>query len=150
MPAWSANVGKRVTKSPKLLICDTGLVAYLLDLDLQRLQDDRARLGHLLENFMVMELIKQMGWAKTRIKPFHFRTESGQEVDLVLEDAGGRIVGIEVKATASLDAGDLRGLKALAELCGNRFVCGIVFYMGDAVVPFGKNLWAVPVAMAWK
>jgi predicted AAA+ superfamily ATPase len=149
LPAWSANIGKRLTKSPKLLISDTGLVAYLLDLNPQRLQDDRPRLGHLLENFVAMELIKQMGWAKTRVKPFHFRTESGQEVDLVLEDAGGRIVGIEVKATVSLDARDLRGLKALAELCHDQFICGIVFYLGDAVVPFGKNLWAVPVAMAW-
>ena len=65
------------------------MVAFLLDLNLQRLRDDRGRLGHLLENFVAMELIKQMGWAKTRVKPFHFRTESGQEVDLVLEDAGG-------------------------------------------------------------
>ena len=150
LPAWSANLGKRLTKSPKLLIADTGLVAYLLDLNLQRLQADRARLGHLLENFVAMELIKQMGWAKTRVKPYHFRTESGQEVDLILEDAAGRIVGIEVKATVSLDAGDLRGLKALAELCHDQFVCGIVFYLGDAVVPFGKNLWAVPVAAAWQ
>jgi predicted AAA+ superfamily ATPase len=150
LPAWSANIGKRLTKSPKLLISDTGLAAYLLDLNLQRLQDDRGRLGHLLENFVAMELIKQTGWAKTRVRPFHFRTESGQEVDLILEDAAGRIVGIEVKATVGLDAGDLRGLKALAEICPDRFVCGILFYLGDAVVPFGKNLWAVPVAMAWK
>ena len=149
LPAWSANVGKRLTKSPKLLISDTGLAAYLLDLNLQRLQNDRGLLGHLLENFVAMELIKQSGWATTRVKPFHFRTESGQEVDLVLEDAAGRIVGIEVKAAVSLDAHDLRGLKALAELGGHRFLRGIVFYLGDVVVPFGKNLWAVPVAMAW-
>ncbi len=90
-----------------------------------------------------------MGWAKTRVKPFHFRTESGQEVDLILEDAAGRIVGIEVKAAVSLDARDLRGLKALAALCEERFVRGIVFYLGDVVVPFGKDLWAVPVGMAW-
>ena len=131
------------------MIADTGLVVYLLDLNLHRLQADRGRLGHLLENFVAMELIKQRGWAKTRVKPFHFRTESGQEVDLVLEDAGGRIVGIEVKATISLDASDLRGLRILAELSGDQFVRGIVFYLGDVVVPFGKNLWAVPVSMAW-
>ena len=150
LPAWFANVGKRLTKAPKLLISDSGLVAYLLDLNLQRLQTDRGRLGHLLENFVAMELIKQMGWATTRVKPFHFRTESGQEVDLVLEDAAGRVVGIEVKAAVSHDARDLRGLKTLAELSGDRFLRGIVFYLGDTVVPFGKNLWAAPVGMAWR
>ena len=149
LPAWFANVGKRLTKAPKLLISDTGLVAYLLDLNLQRLQTDHGRLGHLLENFVAMELIKQMGWATTRVKPFHFRTESGQKVDLVLEDAAGRVVGIEVKAAVSLNARDLRGLKAFAELSGDRFLRGIVFYLGDVVLPLGKNLWAVPVPMVW-
>jgi predicted AAA+ superfamily ATPase len=72
-----------------------------------------------------------------------------QEVDLILEDAAGRIVGIEVKAAVSLDAHYLRGLKTLAELSGQRFLRGIVFYLGEAVVPFGKDLWAVPVSMAW-
>ena len=96
-----------------------------------------------------MAYFHELGWATTRAKPFHFRTESGQEVDLILEDAAGRVVGIEVKAAVSLDAHDLRGLKALAELSGNRFVRGIVFYLGDVVAPFGKNLWAVPVSMAW-
>ena len=150
LPAWFANIGKRLTKSPKLLISDTGLATYLLDLNLQRLQRDRGLLGHLLENFVAMELIKQTGWATTRVKPYHFRTESGQEVDLVLEDAAGRIAGIEIKAAVSLDAHDLRGLKTLAELSGKRFLRGIVFYLGEAVVPLGKDLWAVPVSMAWK
>jgi predicted AAA+ superfamily ATPase len=150
LPAWFANIGKRLTKSPKLLISDTGLVAYLLGLNLQGLQNNRERLGHLLENFVAMELIKQMGWATTRVRAYHFRTESGQEVDLILEDAAGRIVGIEVKAAVSLDAHDLRGLKALAELSGDRFIRGIVFYLGNVVVPFGKNLWAVPLSMAWR
>ena len=73
----------------------------------------------------------------------------GQEVDLILEDAAGRIVGIEVKAAVSLDAHDLQGLKVLAELSSDRFLRGIIFYLGDVVVPFGKDLWAVPVSRAW-
>jgi len=150
LPAWCTNVGKRLTKSPKLLITDTGLAAYLLDLDLARLHADRAMFGHLLENFVAMELIKQLGWAMTRARPYHFRTESGQEVDLVLENAAGRIVGIEVKAAASLDAHDLRGLKALADLSGERFLRGIVLYLGKDVVPFGKNLHALPVQSVWR
>jgi uncharacterized protein len=149
LPAWFANIGKRLTKSPKLLITDTGLAAYLLGLDRQRLQSDRGMLGHLLENFVAMEMTKQLSWVTTRAKLFHFRSESGQEVDLILEDAAGRIVGIEVKAAISLDAQDFRGLKALAELSGERFLRGFVFYLGDVVVPIAKNLWALPAALAW-
>ena len=149
LPAWSANIGKQLTKSPKLLICDTGLVAYLLDLNLQKAARWPRTAGPSPGKLRGDGTNQANGLGQTRVKPFHFRTEWGQEVDLVLEDAGGRIVGIEVKATVSLDARDLRGLKALAELCHDQFICGIVFYLGDAVVPFGKNLWAVPVAMAW-
>jgi predicted AAA+ superfamily ATPase len=149
LPAWFANIGKRLVKSPKLLIADTGLACYLLGADRGRLQSDRGLLGHLLENFVAMELIKQLGWTAARVRPYHFRTESGQEVDLVLEDTAGRIVGIEVKAAASLDARDLKGLRTLAEISGDRFVRGIVFYLGKSAVPFDRNLHALPVKMAW-
>ena len=144
LPAWFANIGKRLTKSPKLLISDTGLAAYLLDLNLQRLQGDRGLLGHLLENFVAMELIKQTGWATTRVKPYHFRTESGQEVDLVLEDAAGQIVGIEVKAAVSLDAHDLRGLKTLAELSGEPVPARNRILPGRG----GRALWQGPLGRA--
>ncbi len=101
------------------------------------------------ENFVAMEIIKQLGWTPARVRPYHFRTELGQEVDLVLEDAAGRIVGVETKAAASVDARDLKGLKALAEIGGDRFVRGIVLYLGKNVVPFDKHLHALPVPAIW-
>lgn len=96
-----------------------------------------------------MELLKQLGWSERRCRLFHFRTEGGAEVDLVLEDRAGRLVGIEVKGAASVGRRDFRGLKALTALAGDRFVRGVVLYTGAAVVPFGARLHALPVAQLW-
>jgi predicted AAA+ superfamily ATPase len=80
---------------------------------------------------------------------FHFRTQSGQEVDLVMEDAAGKVVGIEVKASASLGERDYRALRMFSETVGNNFHRGILFYTGREVVPFGAKLFALPVQALW-
>ena len=149
LPAWSANIRKRLVKAPKLLLNDTGLLTHLLGMDAERLKDDSMAGGAILENFVAMEMFKQRGWSKTRPTLYHFRSYVGDEVDLVLEDRTGRIVGIEVKASASVNAGHFKGLKLLAEAAGERFVRGIVLYTGMTTVSFGKNLTAVPVPALW-
>ena len=146
LPAWFSNIGKRLTKAPKLLLADTGLLVHLLDVDAARLRRDRTLLGHILESFVAMELIEQLGWSERRCKLFRFRTESGAEVDLVLEDRAGRLVGIEVKCTASLRRRDFRGLEALAEAAGRRFVRGAILYTGATAVPFARDLHALPIS----
>ena len=149
LPAWFANIGKRLTKAPKLMLADTGLATHLIAADAQRLQRDRTLLGHVLENFVAMELTKQLGWSERRCQLFHFRTDAGAEVDLVLEDRMGRLVGIEVKSAQTLQKRDFRGLEVLAELTGQRFVRGLVLYMGATAVPFGKGLYALPISQLW-
>ncbi len=149
LPAWFSNIGKRLAKAPKLLLIDTGLLAHLLEANANRLRRDRTLLGHVLENFAAMELVKQLGWSARRCRLFHFRTESGAEVDLVLEDRAGRLVGIEVKCAASLQRRDFLGLETLAELSGRRFVRGVLLYTGATVVPFGKKLRALPLSQLW-
>ncbi len=149
LPAWFSNLGKRLAKSPKLLLTDTGLLTHLVEADDGRLRRDRTLLGHVLENFVAMELIKQLGWSERRCRLFHFRTESGTEVDLVLEDRAGRLVGVEVKSAASVRQQDFRGLETLARLTADRFVRGVVLCTGTSVVPFGRNLFALPVSQLW-
>jgi predicted AAA+ superfamily ATPase len=149
LPAWFTNIGKRLVKAPKVYLNDTGLLAHLLGVDADRLRSDSTLGGGVLENFVAMELLKQRGWSKTKPALHHYRTHGGDEVDLVLEDRAGRIVGIEVKASASIDAGHFKGLKALADAAGDRFVRGIVLYSGNAAVPFGKNLIALPMPTLW-
>jgi len=150
LPPWSANLSKRLVKSPKIFEIDTGLLGYLIGMDKNRLNTEPELAGTLLENFVIMELTKQISWSQTRPQMFHFRTQvGGKEVDIVLEDAAGRIVGIEVKAAHTVKAGDLAGLKLLAEEIQERFVRGIVLYTGSQFVPFGNNLMAVPVSALW-
>ncbi len=149
VPAWFTNIGKRLTKAPKLLLTDSGLILHLLDMDGDRLAKDRTLLGHVLECFVAMELIKQLGWSEKRCRLYHFRTETGVEVDLVLEDSAGRLVGIEVKGAVTLRKNATRGLKVLAEVSGSRFIRGIVLYTGTDVVPFCERLHALPISQLW-
>jgi predicted AAA+ superfamily ATPase len=102
-----------------------------------------------LENYVALELLKQRGWSRVQPSLFHFRTSNGDEVDLMLEDRAGKIVGIEVKASATIDADHFKGLKVLAEAAGDRFVRGVVLYGGKEAVRFGKNLHALPLSALW-
>jgi predicted AAA+ superfamily ATPase len=149
LPAWSANLGKRLVKSPKLNMIDTGLVSHLLDLDQKRLVRDATLFGHLCENFVIMELRKQISWSRARPRVCHFRTHSGREVDALLESSSGQVVGVEVKASETVRAEDFRGLRTLAEATTDRFLRGVLFYGGKESVSFGKNLHALPINALW-
>jgi hypothetical protein len=141
---------QRLIKSPKIYLVDSGLTAYLAGQTAQRLGGESTVVGHLLEGFVLGELRKQMTWSETRVEMFHLRTTSGREVDLVLEDSLGRIVGVEVKATANVNKKDFLGLDTLAEATGERFVRGLVLYRGVNTVPFGRNYAALPVDALWR
>lgn len=149
LPAWNSHLGKRLVKAPKLLLQDSGLMAHLMGADQGRMQNDPDLLGGLMETFAAGELRKLLGWAGNRVKLFHYRTLAGQEVDLLLERADGCVVGVEVKASASVQAKDFRGLRSLAETLGKPFHRGIVLYTGTEVLPFGTQLWAVPISALW-
>lgn len=150
LPAWTANIGRRLIRAPKVMLNDTGLAVSLLGLNEARLANEGELFGALLENFIVMELRKLSGWSAVQPQIFHFRTQTGQEVDAVLEDASGRLVGIESKASATVTSDDFKGLRHLSEVTGSRFARGIVLYTGNRVIPFGANLHALPVSSLWR
>lgn len=149
LPPWSSNLGQRVIQTPKVYLADTGLLAHLLGLTMERLKVDATLAGGVLENFVLMELRKQSAWSQTQPALFFWRTASGQEVDLVLEDRAGRLVGIEIKAGATLGASDVKGLQALATAAGKRWVRGVVLYTGSEVIPFAGNLHGLPISQLW-
>jgi uncharacterized protein len=150
LPPWHANLGLRLVKTPKVLLGDTGLLCHLLGLDAGRLQADDLMTGAALECFAAAELTKQISWSETRPGLFHYRTHTQQEVDFVLEDARGQLVGIEVKKTASPTSGDFKGLRHLSEQTGKRFLRGVLLYTGSTSVAFGPNLHAVPMGALWQ
>lgn len=149
VPAWSANLGKRIAMSPKLMLVDSGLTSHLLGIDENRIKSDPNFGGRLLESFVANEIIRQLSWDHSRATLFHFRAHSGEEVDLVLETPDGVIVGIEVKASRTLSGSDWKGLRWLGERLGERFLRGIILYLGDQVVPAAANLHAVPLPSLW-
>jgi uncharacterized protein len=84
-----------------------------------------------------------------RLTPYHFRDQQMHEVDIVLERDDGLIVGIEVKAAATVKSSDFAGLRTLAEACQERFAYGVVLYDSAGVVPFGDRLSAAPLSCLW-
>jgi len=146
---WARNLGKRIIQTPKVYLNDSGLLSYLLGATADRLKSEGNLAGAVLENFVLMELRKQSTWSATQPELYYWRTAAGREVDIVLEDRAGRIVGIEIKASATLSGSDARGLQALAETAGKHWVRGVVLYTGSEVVPFSANLHAVPIPRLW-
>lgn len=146
---WSTNLGQRIIQTPKPYLTDTGLLAHMLGLTTDRLMLDPSLAGSVMENFVFMELLKQATWSKQKPEFYFWRTASGQEVDLLLEDQNGRLIGIEIKAGATLTAKDVRGLQTLSALAGKRWIRGIILYTGSEIIPFGKNLHAIPISYLW-
>ncbi len=149
LPAWSGNLGKRIVKTPKLYFTDTGLAAYLMGADFNSQNEKFNISGPLLENFVLSELKKQSAWSQTKPQIFHFRNQTGLEVDFILEDRRRNCVGIEVKAAATVRSDDFKGLRWFQDNVNTEFVRGIVLYNGAEFVPFGNELYAVPVSALW-
>jgi uncharacterized protein len=150
IPAWTPNIEGQFVKSPKIFLNDTGLLCHLRGEGVDSLMANRTTAGAFLENFIVMEIIKQLSWSGLFLKPYHFSIHSGAEVDLVLEDRKKQLYGIEIKSTASVGQNDFKGLKRLSEIAGKKFQRGIVLYGGEHMVGgFGENLQAVPLSAVW-
>lgn len=149
VPAWSTNLSSKVVRRPKLVMADTGLAAHLLRADVATLERPDGPVGQLLESFVANELRKQVTWSTSRPSLHHFRDRSGVEVDLVLEHPDGRIAAIEVKATSTPRAHDLRGLRFLADRLDDRFHFGLLLTAATEATPFGPRMAALPVSALW-
>lgn len=150
IPPWHANIGQQLLKTPKVMLNDTGLALAMLNVSEQRLISDDMLRGRMLENFVAAELTKQISYSGMPFRLYHLRTGKGREVDFVIEDGQGRLLGIEVKASATVGSDDFRHLRALAEWTSARWAGGIVLYLGGTQVPFGDRLWALPVSSLWQ
>lgn len=146
---WAHNRLNRVVKSAKLQFIDSGLLATLLELTAEEAQQDRTRFGSVLESFVYGELLKATTTAEGGYSLMYYRDVDKVEVDVVIENAAGHLVGVEVKASATVKERDLRGLRKLSALAGDQFKMGILLYDGDETLPLGDNIWAAPLATLW-
>lgn len=147
---WSGNRLSRIVKTPKIQFIDSGLLSTLVDLNEMSATRNRSLFGLVLESFVYSELLKQATWAEQNYSLHTYRDKDQVEVDFVVETPSGQIVGVELKAAASVSAGDLAGLKKLAMLAGEKFVAGVVLYDGGDTLPIGDRLWAVPISTLWR
>ena len=146
---WARNRLSRVVKTPKLQFIDAGLLAMLMSLGSEEVRRDRSRFGQVLETFVFGELLKHATSAEGDYQLLYYRDADKVEVDIVIENAAGQLVGVEVKASATVKASDLRGLRKLAALAGGQFKMGVLLYDGAETLPLGDGIWAAPLSSLW-
>jgi uncharacterized protein len=146
---WFRNRLKRLVKTPKLHFLDSGLLAAILGATEERIGKDRSVLGPLLETFALAEVMKQGDWLAETCRLYHYRDKDQDEVDIIVEGESGDVVGIEVKAAATVTAGDFKGLRKLSAASGKDFKLGVVLYDDEQTVPFGERMFAVPISCLW-
>jgi predicted AAA+ superfamily ATPase len=153
LPAWGTTLGSRVTKHPKVHLVDSGVMAWLLSLTPQKIaQDSPAALteyGHLLETFAVGEILKQASWSDAPVTAGHFRTEAGDEVDLVIERDDGQVIAIEVKAGSRISSEDFRGLRQLKYRLGPRLEEAIILHTGEHAYTHDDWITILPLDRLW-
>lgn len=151
LPAWHSNRSKRLVRAPKIHFVDSGLAATLGELEPGSWNQERPRFGHLLESFVLQQLIAMADCMPRSPRFYHYRDRDKSEVDIVIE-SGEKIWGIEIKAGASVNRDDAKGLLKLAGIAGECFQAGIVLYDGEATLPLHKQagILAVPISKLWE
>ena len=150
LPPWHRNSAKRLIKTPKVHLIDSGLASSLSGISTDDWLTKRDKFGHLLESFVLQQLIAQAGWTDQDLRFWHYRDKDQVEVDVVIT-RGSKVWGVEVKASATLHHSDGNGIRRLAAQAGADFQTGIVFYDGDAILPLdGSKILAVPLKKLWE
>ncbi len=149
LPAWHRNEVRRLVKTPKIHLLDSGLTATLAGLEAGDWTTRRDRFGHLVESFVVQQLVAQAGWTDPDLRFWHYRDKDQVEVDLVIT-RGRKTWGVEVKAGTTVMPADGNGLRRLAEQCGKDFQGGMILHAGVSTYPTGdKRILAVPLSELW-
>ena len=149
LPAWHRNHAKRLIKSPKLHLVDTGLIAALARLDPSQWFTNAEGFGALLESHVVEQLIAQAEWVESDLRFYHYRDKEQVEVDLVIERSQD-VWGVEVKRSATIQPKDINGLTKFAEQVGKNFRGGMLVYTGRHCLKLSvPGCFAVPIGMLW-
>lgn len=149
LPAWHPNEYKRLIKTPKLHMVDTGIIAAMRTITKEHLLQHPQEMGSLLESFVYNELKKQALWIDKPLNFYHYRDKDKVEIDIIIEDRIGRFIAIEVKASSTVSASDFSGLSKFQKMTKSKFKMGLILYDGNRVNSFGKNLYSVPIANLW-
>lgn len=149
LSGWANAATARAAQRDKLLFIDSGLGAHLAGLSTKSLFRNDAKGGQLLENFVIGEVWRMLGWSEISVSPYHYRDRDGREVDMLLEARDGRLVAIEVKAGSTVRSEDTRHLRHLRDLLGDRFHRGIILYTGNRTIRYGDRIECLPIDALW-
>ena len=147
--AWTGTGYARVGKRPKWYMCDTGLMAALLNWRTKDIELDPDKSGKIVETFVFTELAAQIDLSGD-YSLYQYRDIDKREIDFIVEDADGNLAGIEVKAGSGVGKNDFKHLAWFREhLAKGRQFVGIVLYAGSETLSFGNGMQAVPISVLW-
>ena len=150
LPAWTSNRLKRLVLAPKRHVIDPGLAVAVLGLDVDLILRNGDLLGRLLDTFVVAQIRAELAVTPSRPRLFHIRQQQGRfEVDLLAELAGGRLIGLEIKADAAPSAESARHLAGLRDRYPETFLAGVVLHTGPRAYRLGDRLVAAPISTLW-
>ena len=150
IPAWSSNRLKRLVHQPKRYLLDPALMAAALRLGEDGILADGNLLGRVIDTFVTAQLRPEVAPSRSQPRLHHLRTKGGrQEVDLLAELAGDRLIAFEVKAGAAPKKDDAKHLRWLRDEIGDRFTAGVVFHTGPRVYSLDDRIVAAPIASIW-
>ena len=154
IPAWNAKPTLALAKKSKLVFADSGLMAYFMNINTpKQILDGMAtgdkRWGKLVETWVYNQIAPEIDLhANWRLS--HLRARENQEIDFLIENENGDLLGIEVKAAESLKADDFKALKWFQEKHdGPTQFTGVVLYAGDSVIRINDSLWGIPMSLMW-
>jgi hypothetical protein len=147
---WLSNRLKRLIRSPKRYVVDPALIAGILRADATAILRDGDLLGRILDTFVAAHLRAELPIAESRPRIYHLRREQGrQEIDLLIEYAGGKVVGVEIKADAAPKREDAKHLIWLRDQLGEQFLRGVVLHTGPRGYEMDHRILAVPISTLW-
>jgi uncharacterized protein len=154
LPAWGKTLRVRTVAAPKVHVIDSGVAARLLRVSPAKLAGldptTPTEFGGLLKTFVVGEIRKQVSWFNDPVIVGHWRTHDGDEVDYVVEFDNGSILAFEVKANERVAGQDLKGLRTLRDILGDRFIAGIAFSTGTRSYSYEDRVYVMPVDRLWR
>ncbi len=150
LSAWSTNRLKRLSRTPKRYLVDSGLMAAILEVDLDDALSDGWLLGNLIDTFVVAQLRAEAPVAAARYRLSHLRDQNGRrEIDVIAELSRGRLIGIEIKAAADVRRSDARHLIWLRDSIGESFIAGVVLHTGPDTFELDERIVAAPISTLW-
>ncbi|COV21439.1 ATPase AAA+ superfamily protein [Mycobacterium tuberculosis] len=150
LPAWSRNLTAKIKKRSKIHVVDSGFAAWLRGQSADSLARPTAEgAGPIMETFVINELMKLRAATELEVDLHHFRDRDGREIDCILQTPDSRVVGVEVKASATVNVHDFRHLSFARDRLGDEFITGVLFYTGARALPFGDRLMALPINLLW-